>query len=1192
MKILTNFYTRLSVSIALLFTSCLFAAPTGQWFPIGPAGIENAQTFGFNGTNLGSRVEASGRATVIAVNPNNSQDVWLGTANGGVWHSINGAQPGMAWRPMTDAQQSLAIGAIALANCNVDRCNSIYIGTGENNIRRHTYYGTGLIKGVWSGGEFPRYSFSILGTSDVAFGRGSIHNLLLDGGDILVTVSVGRGSSASQSTVQAPPPANGYGVHRSSDDGNSWSLVAPSPDGALPTDLVKSPAGEFYAGFMGKGIFKLSASGTAWCPLHLGVTVPAGCPTPIGTGLPAANDVSNPFDHVEIEWSLANTNVAYLALGKCPSVALDSCVPLFYRTNNGGNNWTLLVADASGTISTYSRYTHALRTHPTDPNTFIYGGLKLWRSTDGGASFSQVGSPSVHPDHHDIVYADSGNLDLLYSANDGGFYYSLNGGNSWISGNYDLQTAQFYSIAADTEQEAGALDTSSVIGGTQDNGTNLFSGPRVWQHVLDSDGGDTAIQSGEIMYSSMYQVTPYRSTTGGTLGSFSPISFGLSGPSAFYPPYLQHPMEKTIYFATDRLYSRGVNDASWTLISPIFDTDNTIYPLIESKNVISSVAVARSNTNRIYVGQYNGSLWRTKSEGPCDDLEADDITPVCWQEIGGPNVNGDNLPDAVVSSIEVHPSNPDRVYVTYSGFNLPDNDYVYTNGNGGNGAWQQFSDGLPNLPANVIKIDPDDANNMWLGSDQGVYKLNSSGWEAFGPNSGMPNVPVYDLAIDNFRGRVYAGTFGRGAFMLTNNPAIYTFEGWMGTEIWDVLLYGEGWTPSGGISSCTVDILQQNGDVCASGTNDAYGDTTVRIGLDGSLVTDQQFVWSNRSVIAACLNGNCVGNTNISACLEPGNTISSVRVTCGGQVATARVSEDCPQQDNPPSTIFSVVSPDNSGSGGGSFDAIVTLASTSKANGGDRAICGVRVSYEDGKNAFEIGENLIDALNGAPSCQAAGIEAAHPQFRAANTPPGEDEPDNIPDVRVFAPGLRGGQLMLALRTAPGQATNTCFTANALGIPALNQLAMVQKRITTATGGAVGGDITISQRSGLGRCSKTVPTAAGDSAIQIAQKISDAFMNVTEPGSHQCDSRQNAYDMFADGDKLVSVSSTSLTICVNDAGVGIQVGPVDVDLQNVDVDGGNNTPPNDSHIMMWIIILLIFLLLLLLLIIILKRRNRP
>jgi hypothetical protein len=72
----------------------------------------------------------TGRTTAIAVNPQNPDDVWIGTANGGVWHLSGGK-----WFPMSDDQASLAIGSLALTGCNSTGCSKIYAGTGENAIR-------------------------------------------------------------------------------------------------------------------------------------------------------------------------------------------------------------------------------------------------------------------------------------------------------------------------------------------------------------------------------------------------------------------------------------------------------------------------------------------------------------------------------------------------------------------------------------------------------------------------------------------------------------------------------------------------------------------------------------------------------------------------------------------------------------------------------------------------------------------------------------------------------------------------------------------------------------------------------------------------------------------------------------------------------------------------------------------------
>jgi len=64
---------------------------------------------------------------------------------GGVWNSTDG---GVTWRPMSDNEKSLAIGALVLADCNDQGCARVYAGTGEDATRRDTYYGRGLLVGT------------------------------------------------------------------------------------------------------------------------------------------------------------------------------------------------------------------------------------------------------------------------------------------------------------------------------------------------------------------------------------------------------------------------------------------------------------------------------------------------------------------------------------------------------------------------------------------------------------------------------------------------------------------------------------------------------------------------------------------------------------------------------------------------------------------------------------------------------------------------------------------------------------------------------------------------------------------------------------------------------------------------------------------------------------------------------------
>src|SRR5258708_6156364 len=97
------------------------------WTLLGPAPI-NAQGGG-----------SSGRNTAIVVDPTNSQVVYAGFADGGLWKTTNG---GTSWTPLTDTQPTLAIGAIVLDPKNPA---TVYVGTGEGNFSSDSFYGRGIL---------------------------------------------------------------------------------------------------------------------------------------------------------------------------------------------------------------------------------------------------------------------------------------------------------------------------------------------------------------------------------------------------------------------------------------------------------------------------------------------------------------------------------------------------------------------------------------------------------------------------------------------------------------------------------------------------------------------------------------------------------------------------------------------------------------------------------------------------------------------------------------------------------------------------------------------------------------------------------------------------------------------------------------------------------------------------------------
>src|SRR5438874_5371761 len=110
----------------------LTPAAGGAWTPIGPLTLPNG---------VGSATgPTSGRVTAIAVDPTNANKVYLGTAQGGVWRSLDG---GTTWLSIFDNAQSQAIGALALAPSNP---TILYVGTGEFNGCGSCFFGVGLYR--------------------------------------------------------------------------------------------------------------------------------------------------------------------------------------------------------------------------------------------------------------------------------------------------------------------------------------------------------------------------------------------------------------------------------------------------------------------------------------------------------------------------------------------------------------------------------------------------------------------------------------------------------------------------------------------------------------------------------------------------------------------------------------------------------------------------------------------------------------------------------------------------------------------------------------------------------------------------------------------------------------------------------------------------------------------------------------
>ena len=416
----------------------------------------------------------------------------------------------------------------------------------------------------------------------------------------------------------------------------------------------------------------------------------------------------------------------------------------------------------------------AMAVDPNNNNNVYLGLQGIYGSTDGAAHFNFIGG-GIHGDHHVFKF----NNGSLYVGNDGGMYVSSNGGDSWKSLNAGLGITQFQGIALDPT-------ATTIIGGTQDNGTNMSNGTSLsWNHTADGDGGHTLIDSlNTAIYFSEYasESTPddistppglslLRSSKSGNFGTFTDIAPPAHDPVEFYMPFAADPANhEHLVAGTNRLWQSchhsgatvvcdGAtgNPPTWTAISG--DLTGGCSPA-ENCN-ITAVAIAPSNRDIVYAvtsgrGVRGPFAWVTQNAT---------AIPPTFTNITPPGVKARPLTSVTVSAL-----NPHMVIITASGFENGPGGHVFLSTDTG-AHWSDISVGLPDIPVLSLVFDPvSPSNSLFVGTDIGVFHTSNLGASWVNANVGpMPNAPVYDLKTAH--GIVAAATHGRGVWTFTGSLA-------------------------------------------------------------------------------------------------------------------------------------------------------------------------------------------------------------------------------------------------------------------------------------------------------------------------------------------------------------------------------------------------------------------------------------
>ena len=149
-----------------------------------------------------------------------------------------------------------------------------------------------------------------------------------------------------------------------------------------------------------------------------------------------------PWGRVAVSVAPSKPNVVYAFIEAVP--------PLngLYRSDDGGKTWEL--RDRSQNMLWRPFYFANLIVDPRNENRVYKPDGALIMSTDGGASFSVIAG-TTHGDSHD-VWVDPVNSDHIMVADDGGLWFSYDGGDKWWKSETPPTSWQFYHVSVDMDK--------------------------------------------------------------------------------------------------------------------------------------------------------------------------------------------------------------------------------------------------------------------------------------------------------------------------------------------------------------------------------------------------------------------------------------------------------------------------------------------------------------------------------------------------------------------------------------------------------------------------------------------------------------------------------------------------------------------------------------------------------------------
>ncbi len=694
----------------------------------------------------------SGRFVDFAVPRQKPFTFYAATASGGLWKTINN---GITFEPIFDNEKVFSIGDIEVSPSNPE---VIWVGTGEANNSRSSYWGDGVYKST-DGGR----TWKNMGLKD----SHHIGRIVVDpvNPDVVYVAALGHLYSENEER----------GLYKTTDGGLTWEKVlevrvenravgvvdvAMDPENpgilyAAAYDRLRKPW-NYQLGGPGSGIYKTTDGGRTWKKLENGL--PGGILGRIGLAVYPRNPriVYACIENANKPGMSPEDRYKEIVQGLPSSGMIDGEV---YRSDDGGESWRKISPEGQSIGGAPGYYYGQIIVDPNDDKVVYVLSVSVLGTRDGGKTWNRRVF-NFGGDNH-ALWINPENSDHMLLGYDHGMGITYDGGKNWYHPDF-LPLAQFYAAGVDNSYPY------RVAGGTQDNGSHLGPSTRPGGKPIRLEHWST-VGGGDGMYNVFDWKTNRYLYNESQFGVIQRIDLQTGERKSIRyqredlrwnwcaPILVSRHNSDVIYHGANILLKSPYRGEYWVEVSPDLTT-NDKEKLPQGKGGDGNIQYCTITTidesplveGLLWVGTDDGQVWLTRNGGKNWEKLTDKIKghPGYW-----------------ISRVTASNFSPGTAYVTVTGFRHDDfRPFIFKTEDYGQ-TWTAISGNLPEGPVNVIREDHKNPQLLLAGTDFGVYATLDGGKNWFKLKGNMPTQPVHDLIIHQRENDLVVATHGRGIFI-------------------------------------------------------------------------------------------------------------------------------------------------------------------------------------------------------------------------------------------------------------------------------------------------------------------------------------------------------------------------------------------------------------------------------------------